>query len=709
MAQEVGVAYYSLLPTTKGFGKAVEKELNSAADGHEKSQKSLWSNVTKYGAIAAGAIGALFTAKIIQGGLSRALNIEDAQAKLKGLGHDTQSVSAIMQDALAAVRGTAFGLDSAATIAASAVAAGVKPGQQLERYLKLTADAATIAGSSLDEMGSILNKVQGSGKAYNDSLQQLADRGIPIYQWLAEELGTTTDAVFKLASQGKISSEQFQAAIEKNIAGAALASGDTTRGAFANMMAAMSRWGASLLTGVLPFAKTFFSEMITVFDGLNERSKPFLEKFNEWLNGLNIEGAGQRFLDWLDGLDFSKFAEAVGYLTPLIAVARELGPLLWSTLGPALKELTAALAPVLPQVAQALAEAVVELAPSLVDLLRAVIPLIPPLVELAVSALPLVVDALKLAIPVVEWLAGDLTALLTAFSGVISLLKGDITPQGFLDLAESLGEANWNFQTLLDRAKFFQSWISTGLNNAVAVFEGVRSAVGRVVDAISGAWEFLGASVGDAMRIYAGFFTGNSDLISEGVGRLRDRLSGIWESIRSTATGAASGLWDRVRGIFRDGAEWVASIPVRILDVFKTLPLRMATLGQQIVQGLIDGIVSKVQQAVIAMHNLGSNMLDGIKSWLQIKSPSRVFRDEVGKQIAAGVIAGVDGMRVQTDTAMQALVNVPSIGTTTAAGERPVFMDGSIVAILRELASGEAQLVFNEQILSARTAVLGRG
>src|SRR5690606_10457918 len=151
-------AYYSLLPSTRGFGKAVEKELDGAADGHERKQKSLWSKVTQYGAIAAAAIGGLFTAKILSGGLSRALNIEDAQAKLKGLGHDTETVTGIMQNALAAVKGTAFGLDQAATIAASAVAAGIKPGQQLERYLRLTADAATIAGSSLSEMGSILNK-----------------------------------------------------------------------------------------------------------------------------------------------------------------------------------------------------------------------------------------------------------------------------------------------------------------------------------------------------------------------------------------------------------------------------------------------------------------------------------------------------------------------------------------------------------------------
>lgn len=58
-----------------------------------------------------------------------------------------------------------FILDAAATTAAAAVASGIKPGQELEKYLRLTADAATIAGVSMEEMGSIINKVQAKGKA----------------------------------------------------------------------------------------------------------------------------------------------------------------------------------------------------------------------------------------------------------------------------------------------------------------------------------------------------------------------------------------------------------------------------------------------------------------------------------------------------------------------------------------------------------------
>lgn len=154
-------------------------------------------------------------------GFNRLTGIDDAKAKLKGLGHDAESVTEIMNSAMESVKGTSYGMDAAATTAASAVAAGIQPGKELTRYLSLTADAAAIAGASMADMGSIINKVQTSQISYTDDLNQLADRGIPIYQWLAEAAGITAAQVKEMASEGQISSQMFLDAIEKNIGGAA--------------------------------------------------------------------------------------------------------------------------------------------------------------------------------------------------------------------------------------------------------------------------------------------------------------------------------------------------------------------------------------------------------------------------------------------------------------------------------------------------------
>lgn len=245
--------------------RRVKGAVEDTAGVGDKFNKALGA-VAKTSLVVAGAGAAVASKFILWDGAMRALNIEDAQSKLKGLGHDAKGVQGIMDSALASVKGTAYGLGDAATLAATAVAAGVKPGKELTKYLRSTADAATIAGVSITDMGRVFNKVETVQAAYNDSLLELSEKGIPIYQWLQDELGVTATDVKKLASEGKISSEQFRAVIEKNIGGAALESGKTTRGAFENMKAAMARVGAEIAEDILPDVRNALGSITSWFD-----------------------------------------------------------------------------------------------------------------------------------------------------------------------------------------------------------------------------------------------------------------------------------------------------------------------------------------------------------------------------------------------------------------------------------------------------------
>lgn len=237
--------------------------------GTKLAGRLLGGLVVGAGVAAAGVITA-FGTKAISGGMSRLLAIEDAEAKLLGLGHSTETVAGIMTNALDSVRGTAFGLGDAAGIAAGAVAAGIQPGQELERVLRLTADAATIAGTDLGSMGSIFNKVAASGRLQGDVIAQLQDAGVPILQFVAQEMGVTAEEARKLASEGAVSFETFANAMESGLGGAALESGNTTRGAFANMEAAVSRVGANFLGGVFPVFKEFFGGIQDALGPLEE-------------------------------------------------------------------------------------------------------------------------------------------------------------------------------------------------------------------------------------------------------------------------------------------------------------------------------------------------------------------------------------------------------------------------------------------------------
>ncbi|WP_235739002.1 tape measure protein [Nocardioides alcanivorans] len=265
---EVASAFVSLMPSARGFGKEAESQVSGEMKKSGSRVGKFFSGALKKTAVGAmAAVGATAGVALFKG-FGRLKGIEEAQAKLTGLGHSAKSVDKIMNSALASVKGTAFGLDEAATVAASAVAAGVEPGKALQRTLTLVGDAATIAGTDMGSMGAIFNKVAASNKLQMDSVNQLHDAGIPALQLVAKQLGVTAEEASKMASEGKVDFATFQKAMQKGLGGAAQESGKTFSGSLANMQAALGRLGANVLQGVFGKMPALFTKVGTSLDKL---------------------------------------------------------------------------------------------------------------------------------------------------------------------------------------------------------------------------------------------------------------------------------------------------------------------------------------------------------------------------------------------------------------------------------------------------------
>lgn len=634
MAQEIGVAYVSLLPSGTGFSKAVDKEAQQSFSAAEKRSTgffaSLRSGVGKIvGGVGllAGTVGAI----ALGGGISRALNIEDATAKLKGLGHDTKAVEAIMQDALASVKGTAFGLDAAATTAASAVAAGIKPGQELERYLRLTADAATIAGTSMGEMGDIINQVTSKGYAGMENLNRLTERGIPIMQWLQKEYGVTADELQKMVSRGEVDAATFRKAIEDNIGGAALESGNTTRGSLANLGAAISRLGEAFAGPALGLARDFFGELTTIADGITARVQPVVEKLQWTLDGIDFQFSDS-VLNTLDRMvtGFSElkgtfsgmegltpvFTALAGAMAPMVAALPIIGrflpvisgpvgavigliaglviesdalqssllglggtfkPLgavlqeLGTTIGPVVADLLARLgdqlAEVVPLLADVLVDAISQLAPPLVELLVALLPLLPPLIELAVDILPILTQALQILIPVLVPLIQGLAELTAFVVNLLLFLNGNKTLEDWGKQVEGTQGP------IIEVARGINEWLAPALNFLMGL-------VSQVASIWTAGWS---------------------------------RVTSFFSSAATNISGTATRIWSTLTSAFSSGVSRVVSIftalPRHIQNLFAGAGSWLVSSGRALLQGFIDGIRSMIGSV--------GDAIGGVLSWAQ--------------------------------------------------------------------------------------------
>lgn len=313
---ELANAWVNIVPDTKDIAPGVKKALGVVDKSAEKAGNSMGQKLSgalskslKAGAVAAGAaVGGVLAGSIAKG-FGRMTAIEGAEAKLKGLGNSAEDVAGIMDNALASVKGTANGLGEAATVSASMVAAGIKPGEELERTLKTVGDTAAIAGRSMEDVGLIFGSVAARGKLQGDDMLQLMSSGIPVLQLLAEETGKTSGEISDMVSAGEIDFATFESAMRNGLGGAALEMGNTVQGAVKNVGAAMGRFGEALIGPIYNSSPKLLSAVTGLFDSLTDAVKPVSEQLEgllgpavERLSGLieqNVTPAVSTFVQWL--------------------------------------------------------------------------------------------------------------------------------------------------------------------------------------------------------------------------------------------------------------------------------------------------------------------------------------------------------------------------------------------------------------------------
>lgn len=340
MAVELATAYVSLTVETSKIPGQIDRALRSSSKSADSVGSDIGNRMSsalgktlKAGAVTAAATAGAGIATALTKGWQRLSAIDDAQGKLVALGNTSQQTAKILDNAMTAVKGTSYGFGDAASLAGTAVAAGVESGKDLTRYLSLVADAATIANVPLSEMGQIFNKVQTGGRAYTMEITQLADRGIPIWQWLQKEMGATQEELRDLVADGKVSSADYLNAIEKNIGGAATAA-TTVSSQWANTMAAMGRLGAKALEPTFGRLSGWLGTGIEGIDAMTDRVGPLAQAldakvFEEW--GPRVGEAFDTVMNAFDelsgsGLVVSSLTRVQDIFTSLWDSAQELGP-----------------------------------------------------------------------------------------------------------------------------------------------------------------------------------------------------------------------------------------------------------------------------------------------------------------------------------------------------------------------------------------------
>ena len=191
------------------------------------------------------------TEGIVQGGIRRAMNLENAHFQLQGLLKDETKVQAVMKNVQDSVDGTAYGLDAAAKAASQFAASGLEAGDEMYRALRGIAGVAAMANSDYESIADIFTTIAGNGRLMGMQLTQLSSRGLNIPSILGKELGKTEVEIREMVSKGQISFQTFADAMDSAFGEHAKKANETFTGSISNIKAALGRIGALFVSPLI--------------------------------------------------------------------------------------------------------------------------------------------------------------------------------------------------------------------------------------------------------------------------------------------------------------------------------------------------------------------------------------------------------------------------------------------------------------------------
>ena len=268
-------------------------------------------------------VGSILTSvpnKIFKGGLTRALNLQQAEYQVKALGFTWKSTMKSMEGETKdvftavdrAVTGTAYSLDQAAMTASQILASNPSLSlEDLEMHLKRISGVAAMTGREYSEIGYIFAQVSGQGRLMGDQLMQLSYKGLNVAADIAKYLNSNKEAFDKviskesvsrlqklgiqskvtegqireLVSDGVIDFETFSAATEHYMS-SAFGANELYTGSLANLNAALARLGEKLETNKIENLTRIFNALRPLINTISERLNPVINLINKASNAI---------------------------------------------------------------------------------------------------------------------------------------------------------------------------------------------------------------------------------------------------------------------------------------------------------------------------------------------------------------------------------------------------------------------------------------
>jgi phage-related protein len=207
----------------------------------------------------------------------------------------------------------------------------------------------------------------------------------------------------------------------------------------------------------------------------------------------------------------------------------------------------------------------------------------------------------------------------------------------------------------------------------------------------SKAWEGVKSIARGAVRVVTSIIRQIVNSVRTVFGAIVGILGGIMRGAVNAVVAVARGLGRLVSSAIRGGIGLARSAASALRNgvtgVFSGIASRFSSVGRSIVSGIVSGIRGAVGWLRDVAASVARGALSAAKGALGIRSPSTVFRDEVGHQIAAGLAEGIKGGVPLVQTSVTSMAQKALAVATSAANGRGAPLPDVASQILRHYRS----------------------
>lgn len=353
-------------------------------------------------------------------------------------------------------------------------------------------------------------------------------------------------------------------------------------------------------------AGTTAKEAMTTIEGSANATKA------AWQNVLTAIAGGGELSEAMDSMIAAVFGEKEGegllnQIIPRIEATME-------GIGEFIVKASPFIADKLPELVEAILPALLE---SAVSLVAALVAALPGLLEVLWNTLVILITD---AIPVIQ----------QAFSGMNT---------GVVETLMS------NLPNILNTGV---EWISNLISGILQALPQVLVTVGDLASQVISTW----------MTHMPSFWQAGVDLILNIINGIIDNLPNIISAIFTVITELLNALLSNMPQFLQKGIEIIGELAAGLInaipEVLAAIPqiidaavdafmsFDWISIGVSIIDGVVNGIINAGGAVWNALYNVAQNAWNSVLNFFGIQSPSKLFRDTVGKNLMLGLAEGVE-------------------------------------------------------------------